>query len=100
MSASLNPVVRVIRDTIHKSEVDMALEAELATYKKKLQELKTHEGKFVLIRGDEVIDFFSSYEDAIKEGYDKFGLTHFLVKQIHALEQVQFISRWLNTAPR
>lgn len=72
----------------------MALERELETYKNKFPELKQHEGKFVLIQDEEVIDVFTSYEDAIKEGYKKFGLEHpFLVKQIHSIEQVQFISR-------
>ena len=71
----------------------MALEKELETYKAKLPELKQDEGKFVLIHGDDVIDTFTSYEDAIKEGYKKFGLKPFLVKQIHSIEQVQFISR-------
>jgi hypothetical protein len=74
--------------------VKMALEKELATYKSKLPELKSQEGKFVLIQGDKVLDTFSSYEDAMKEGYAKFGVnTPFLVKQIRALEQVQHISR-------
>lgn len=72
----------------------MALEKELQTYNSKLQQLKAeHEGKFVLIRGDEVVDTFSSYDDAIKAGYAKFKLEPFLVKQVRALEQVQFISR-------
>ena len=74
----------------------MALEREMATYKAKLPELKEKAGKFVLIHGDEVIDTFTSYDDAIKEGYTKFGLsTPFLVKQIMAIEQVQFISRFV-----
>jgi len=71
----------------------MALEQELATYAAKLPELKDQEGKFVLIHGSDVVDFFSSYEDAIKIGYDKFKLEPFLVKQIQTIEQVQFISR-------
>ena len=76
------------------SGATMALEKELETYKNKLPELKAHEGKFVLIHGDVVVDTYSSYEDAMKEGYTKFGLDDpFLVKQIHSLEQVQFISR-------
>jgi hypothetical protein len=74
----------------------MALEKELETYKAKLPELKANEGKFVLIKGDSIVNVFSTYEDAIKEGYSKFGLEPFLVKQIHALEQVQFISRLLD----
>jgi hypothetical protein len=73
----------------------MALEKELATFKNKLPELKDNEGKFVLIHGDDVIDTFTSYEDAIKEGYSQFKLEPFLVKQIHAIEQVQFITRFI-----
>ncbi len=72
----------------------MALEKELETYKKKLPELKENEGKFVLIQGDTVVDVYTSYEDAMKEGYSKFGLEPFLVKQIQTIEQVQFISRF------
>lgn len=71
----------------------MSLEQELATYKNKLSELREHEGKYVLIHGSDVVDFFTSYEDAIKEGYQRFKLEPFLVKQIHAIEHVQFISR-------
>ena len=75
----------------------MDLEKELAVYRSKLPELKAeNEGKFVLIHGEEVVDFFSSYDDAIKAGYSKFGLEPFLVKQIHALEQAQFISRFVD----
>lgn len=75
----------------------MALEKELETYRKKLSELKDFEGKFVLIRGEDIIDTFSSYEDAMKEGYAKFGVnTPFLVKQIHSIEQVQFITRFVD----
>ena len=72
----------------------MALEKELQTYQSKLPELKAHEGKFVLIQGDQVIDIYSAYDDALKVAYAKFGVnTPFLVKQIRALEQVQHISR-------
>ena len=72
----------------------MALETELATYKSRLHEWMEHEGKFVLIHGTDVVEFFSSYEDAIKVGYDKFKLEPFLVKQIHTVEVVQFITRF------
>ncbi len=72
----------------------MALEKELETYKKKLSELKAqHEGKFVLIHGEDVVDTFSTYEDAIKSGYQKFKSEPFLVKRIHAIEPVLFVSR-------
>jgi hypothetical protein len=73
----------------------MALEKELETYKNKLPELKQYEGKYVLIHGEEVIDTFTSYEDAIKEGYQRFKLEPFLVKQIQSIQQVHFISRFV-----
>lgn len=75
----------------------MALEKELETYKKNLPELKAHEGKFVLIQGENVVDFFSSYDDALKEGYKKFKLTPFLVKQISAVEPVFYLTRPVST---
>ena len=74
----------------------MALEKELAVYHKKLPELTESEGKFVLIHDEDLVDVFTSYEDAIKAGYSRFGLEPFLVKQIHALEQAQFISRFVD----
>ena len=71
----------------------MALEKELETYKSKLPELMASAGKYALIHGDTVVDVFGTYEDAIKEGYAKFKLEPFLVKQIQSIEHVQFISR-------
>ena len=71
----------------------MALEKELETYTRELPQLGEHEGKFVLIHQDEVVDVFQAYEDALKEGYDRFGLDPFLVKQIQAIERVQYFSR-------
>jgi hypothetical protein len=72
----------------------MALERELAAYKAKLEELKAQAGKYVLIHGDNVIDTYSAYDDALKEGYEKFGLEPFMVKRIEVIEQAHFISRF------
>jgi len=74
----------------------MALERELETYKSKLGELTASEGKFALIHGDQVDGVFDTYADAIKEGYAKFGLEPFLVKQIQAVERIQFVSRFVD----
>jgi len=71
----------------------MALEKELETYKTKLPELKALEGKFVLIHGENIVDTFASYEDALKQGYKQFGTKPFLVKQILAIEPVFHFSR-------
>lgn len=84
-------------------EVTVALEKEMATYDKHLPEMAAHAGKFVLIHGEEIVDFFSSYEDAIKAGYQKFKLEPFFVRQVQVSAQVQFISRMfdpsLNAVP-
>lgn len=71
----------------------MALEKELETYRKKLPELKEQEGKFVLIQGETVVDFFAAYEDALKAGYQHFKLEPFLVKQVSSTEAVQYVTR-------
>ena len=71
----------------------MALEKELETYAHELPKLLASEGKYVLIRGDEVSGVFGAYEDAIRAGYEKYGLNPFLVKQIQAVEQVQYFTR-------
>ena len=78
----------------------MALEKELETYKAKLSGLMAQEGKFVLIQGAEVIGTYTSYEDTIQEGYSKFGVRKpFLVKQIQAMEQAHFVSRFFEPCP-
>ena len=71
----------------------MALEQELATYQDNLKEWSEHEGKYVLIKGKKICGFFSSYDDALQQGYEKFKLDGFFVKQIHMIEYVHCISR-------
>ena len=71
----------------------MVLEQELETYKKNLPEWSEHHGQYVLIHGDEVVEFYKAYEDALKIGYSRFGLKPFLIKQVAVVEQAHFISR-------
>ena len=86
--------------TIRVRTPRMALEKELETYRAKLSELTAQEGKFVLIQGSAVFGTYTSYEDAIQEGYSKFGVTKpFLVKQIQAMEQAHFVSRFFEPCP-
>ena len=69
----------------------MKLNREYQAYMAKREELLAkHEGKFVLFKGNDLIDIFASYEDALKEGLRKFGNTPFLVKQIQREEEVNF----------
>lgn len=66
------------------------LSKEIETYKKNKQMLlKESSGKFVLIKGDKIINIFDTSNDAIKVGIDKFGNTPFLVKQILEIEPTQ-----------
>ena len=71
-----------------------ALELEMKTYEKSKADLvKKHEGKYVLIKGEEVIEVFESQWDALREGYTRFGKEPFLVKQVFRIEEpVRFTS--------
>jgi hypothetical protein len=75
----------------------MALEKELATYHAALMNLLDREGQFVVVHGEQVDGFWDSYEAALKEGYDRFGLDPFLVKKIQRIEPVHFITRGVPT---
>jgi hypothetical protein len=41
-----------------------------------------HMGQFVLIKGEDVLGFFGSLEEAFRTGTERFGLQPFFVKQI------------------
>ena len=60
------------------------LAKELRTFAEHKDELLAkHQGKFVLIKGDRLLDVFDTENDAYKEGIHKFGPSEpFLVKQI------------------
>ena len=76
------------------------LAKELATYEIHREELVgSHDGKFVLIHGDEIAGIWDTYKDAIEAGYQRFGLNPFLVKQIQTVERVQFITRNILACP-
>jgi len=76
------------------------LARELATYERRKDELlAAHEGKFVLIHGDDVAGIWDTYKDALEAGYGQFGLDTFLVKQICGIEQIQFFTRDIVACP-
>ncbi len=70
-----------------------ALQKELETYQRELPNLLGDAGKYVLIRGDQLHGVWSTYEDAIQEGYRLFNLEPFLVRQISAMEQVFYTTK-------
>lgn len=62
------------------------LKTELETFEAMKSGLLQHEGKFAVISGKDLLGVYSSYEDALKIGYEKCGLKRFLVKKIQAVE--------------
>lgn len=71
----------------------MPLEQELKTYnalKNKL--LAESKGKFVLIKGQELLGIYDSRDAALFEGYKRFGNQEFLVKEILEIEAVNFFT--------
>jgi hypothetical protein len=74
----------------------MALEKEIQTYEKlKDQLVAEHEGKYAVISGEELLGVYSTYDDALKIGYEKRELKPFLVKKISSIEPVNYFSRSL-----
>ncbi len=73
----------------------MDFDRELQTYQSHLMELLAHEGAFVTIHGDEIRGPFESYEEALSEGYERFGVVAFLVKRVHRpeAEPIHYFSR-------
>ena len=72
----------------------MALEKELSVYNTNLIDLLPSEGKFVVIRGENIAGIsFDTYDDALSFGYEKYGLEPFLVKQVARAEPIHYFSR-------
>jgi len=75
------------RDTIRGAT--MPLEKELARFDAlKAELLKTYDGKFALIHGDDFIGAFDSAENAYSEGVKRFGREPFLIRRITQHEEV------------
>jgi hypothetical protein len=71
----------------------VALQKELETYNRLKQQFIADEGRFVLICGDAVDSIWDTYDDALRVGYQKFGLAPFMVKKIGVIEPVHVFSR-------
>ena len=70
------------------------LEPELQTFESHRREfLGKARGKFVLIKGADIIGIFDTEHDAIRQGYQRFGNVPFLVKEIVEVDVPQnFVS--------
>ena len=70
----------------------MALEKEFEFYVKNRDAFidQGYEGKFVVIKDQEILDFFAAYEDALRQGLKKYGNVPFLIKEISRFERINF----------
>ena len=75
------------------------LAEEIRTYNTRLAEWADREGQFVLIGGTEVCGFFETYEEALAEGYGRFGLVPFLVKKVLRHQRAHFVTRLVAPYP-
>lgn len=65
------------------------LSRELSVFEARLEEWrKDHLGAFVLIKGEDVIGFYGSLDEAFAEGTRRFGLEDFFIKQIAPSDSV------------
>ena len=75
----------------------MALEQEVQVFRDHLIDLlgvnDINEGKYTVIKGDDIRGPFETYESALEAGYNRHGLTSFLVKKIERNETVMCFSR-------
>ena len=75
----------------------MALEYEVQVYRAHLMDMlgvnDLNEGKFVVIKGDEISPPFETYDEALEAAYARHGLGPFLVKKIERNETVLYFSR-------
>lgn len=66
------------------------LEEELRFFESKKKEwLKDYRDKFVLVKGEELVDVFSTLDDAYKEGVKRYGNQPFLIKKVTEEEEIE-----------
>ena len=69
----------------------IALEQEYKFFLSHLEEFsKVHLNEFVLIKGDQVVDFFASYEGALRNGLQRFGDVAFFIEEVKKEEEVHY----------
>jgi len=88
-----------VRRTIHYTELpdlppDDPLRQEWNYFRRELPRLlaEGHEGKFALLRGEEIIGLYPTQDDALRAGYETFLLEPFLVHAIRIEEPLLRLS--------
>jgi hypothetical protein len=88
-----------VRRTIHYTELpdlpsDHLLRREWDHFRRELPRLlaEGHEGKFALLKGEEIVGLYATKEEARRAGYQKFLLDSFMVQQILSEEPLLRLS--------
>lgn len=68
--------------TVYPNECPSDISKEVDALRKSSSDVAQNAGKYVLVQGANIVSYFRSYRDAINEGYKKFGLSNFLVRQV------------------
>lgn len=78
----------------------LAIRREIATYRRELPRLlaEGHEGRFVLIQGDQVISLWDTFEDAYQAGVQQFSLGPFLAQPLDARDLTRTFPKELDQA--
>jgi len=64
---------------------------DFAYFESKLPELlKEHRGSFVLIKDKAIQGYYTTVEQALKEGYEKFGNSDFLIQEVTDEKRVNY----------
>ncbi len=96
------------RHTIHYTELlpaslDEPLGVEWEFYRREVGRLlaEGHEGKHVLIKGEEIIGIFDTDREALVEGYKRYLIPReaFLVHQIQTRERISRVSCYYWSCP-
>lgn len=72
----------------------MQLDTEMATYRRLKPELLADPdkvGKYVLIKGEELLGVYPTREESLEQGYERYLFEAFMVKQIVEVEPVYII---------
>ena len=76
--------------------MSISLQQEYQYFLSHLDEfLLDHLNEFVLIKNDKIINFFKSYEEALKGGLTQFGNVPFFIKVVKKEEEVHFFHQGL-----
>jgi hypothetical protein len=85
-----------IKTRPHSRPRTVSLNQEQAIYEAGLPRwMQEHESAHVLIKGDDVVGFYETFDEALAAGYARFGHVPLFVKQITAVEPIYNIPNGL-----